>query len=192
MVPPRKLFPRISSIIALKDRGFESISSSLKEWAVSLKAKDEGICSVTWTLIYRASLFGLKAREFHESCDGEGKSIVVVRADNGRVAIAYNDYGFSSTLGYTPNRNGFIVSINENGSCGAQYDRTVNVKGIWNAPSYGPIFYSDLVIDADCNVNEESWSELGVAHGEGVDPISLFGQKFFRVCDYEVFKIEIK
>jgi hypothetical protein len=51
-----------------------------------------------------------------------------VRADNGRIAVAYNEDGFDSTFGYTLNltlnRNGFIVSINEDGSCGARYNRT--------------------------------------------------------------------
>jgi hypothetical protein len=65
IVPTQKLFPHISSIIAMKDRAFESVSSSLNEWNVSLKAKDERVCSVSWTLVYRASLFGLGAEEFH-------------------------------------------------------------------------------------------------------------------------------
>jgi hypothetical protein len=35
---------------------------------VTLKAKDEGVCTVSWTLVYRASLFGFNANR----CDGPG------------------------------------------------------------------------------------------------------------------------
>jgi hypothetical protein len=61
---------------------------------VSLKARDESVCSVSWSLLYRASLFGFGAREFHQACDGVGKFVVVVRAGNGRIAVAYNEDGF--------------------------------------------------------------------------------------------------
>jgi hypothetical protein len=89
IVPPQKLFPLLSSIIALKDRGFCSVSSSLDDWVVSLKAKDARICSVSWKLIYRASLF--EAEAFHQACDGMGSCVVVVRAENGRIAATYNE-----------------------------------------------------------------------------------------------------
>jgi hypothetical protein len=69
-----------------------------------LKARDESDCSVSWSLLYRASLFGLRARKFHESSNGAGKFVVVVRAENGRIVVAYNEDGFSSELDFMPNR----------------------------------------------------------------------------------------
>jgi hypothetical protein len=68
---------------------------------------------LSWELVYRASLFGHGAREFHEACDGEGKCVVVVKAENGRCAAAYSKVdGFSINEVVepfsSPNLNGFI------------------------------------------------------------------------------------
>jgi hypothetical protein len=202
IVPPRKLIPQLSSIIAFKDRGFSSVSSTLNDWDVSLKAKDEGVCSISWRLLYRASLFGFDAREFHQACGGVGKFVVVVQAENGRVAVGYNEYGFNSDNSVSQNLNGFIVSIEEDGSCGARFDRTtggigiINPRfyGILNDPGQGPSFNRDLVVSNNCHENKRSFSILGDSYGSGdeVSESALFGEKFFRVCDYEVFKIVIE
>jgi hypothetical protein len=128
--------------------------------------------------------FGFGAKEFHQAGDGMGSCVVVVRAENGRIAVAYNEDGFSSLDNISLNRNGFIVSINKDESCRARYDRTALLFGIRNHPSDGPDFYDDLVIADNCNVNEASRSELGRAYGEEADG-ALFGQRNFRVSDYD-------
>jgi hypothetical protein len=194
IVPPSKLFCDISLIIASKESVLVTESSSLSDWDVSLKARDEETYFVRWKLLYKGSLFGFGAREFHRACDGLGKCVVVVRAENGRIAAAYNKDGFASEYLRTSNLNGFIMSIKEDGSCGARFDRNERRNGIWNLPGHGPVFFSDLVIWSDCNQNEASFSKLGYAYGEGpgANETTLFGQENFRVSDYEVFKIVIE
>jgi hypothetical protein len=86
-----KLFENLSSIITLKDRGFVNVSSSISNWTVKMKAGNESTCSVSWILIYRASLSNYRSSGFHRACDGMVKCVVVVKAENGRVAVAYND-----------------------------------------------------------------------------------------------------
>jgi hypothetical protein len=140
-------------------------------------------------------LFGYRARDFHQACDGEGSCLVFVRAENGRIAVAYNEDGFRSIDYFigTPNLNGFIVSIDEGGSCGAQFDRWTGIaRGVNNYSDYGPVFNIDLLIRDNCHENDESCSELGNAYGGGADRNALFGQRNFRVSDYEVFKIVIE
>jgi hypothetical protein len=182
-------------MIALKESGFVTASSSLSDWNVRLKGEDESVCSVRWKLLYRGSLFGFGAREFHEACDGEGKCVVVVRAENGRIAAAYNEDAFSSDDSTTPNRNGFIVSIEADGSCGERFDRNGRYAGIYNLATSGPTFGGgfDLAISNKCDENEDSYSNLGWAYGErpAANEKTLFGQRNFRVSDYEVFKIVI-
>jgi hypothetical protein len=114
---------------------------------VTLTSSNGSSLSVTWELVYRASLFGFGAREFHQACDGQGKNVVteVVRADNGRIAVAYNEDGFQNHYIDSPNRNEFIVSIYEDG----------------NLRSSGSVFWIDLKISNNCNRNEESSSRLG-------------------------------
>jgi hypothetical protein len=191
----RKLFEDISSTIALKDRGFVGVSSRLSSWAVEMKAQDEIACSKSWILLYRASLSNFKASEFHRACDGMGKFVVVVKAENGSVAISFNEDGFNSDYCHFHNLNGLNACVDENGGCGEIIHRTDKGIGIFNDPGFGPVFgeEGDLAISNNCNQNEYSCSILGASYGEpGVDEDDLFGQESFRVADYEVFKIVIE
>jgi hypothetical protein len=198
IVENSKLFADLSSTIALKDRGFVGVSSSVIGWTVGMKADDESV-SVSWILLFRASLSEYRAADFHQACDGMGKCVVVVKAANGMIAAAYNEDGFSSVLsGQSLNLNGFIVSVAEDGGCGAIFHRSHHAVGVWNHPWSGPAFGSDpcdLVILNDCHQTERSRSILGKSYGRrgpGVSASTLFGQERFRVVDYEVFKIVIE
>jgi hypothetical protein len=120
-----------------------------------------------------------------------------VRAENRRIAVAYNEDGFSSVDDWiSPNRNGFIVSIEKDGSCGAQFNRNDNRFGVWDLSLCGPAFGGghDMCISSDCHESEGSYSFLGISYGEHTEGerLILFGQRRFRVSDYEVFKIEIE
>jgi hypothetical protein len=96
IVVNKQLFKALSSTIALNDRGFVSVSSIVNHWTVEMKAKDGSVSSVSWILLYRASLSEYRAADFHHACDGMGKCVVFVKAENGRIAAAYNEHGFTS------------------------------------------------------------------------------------------------
>jgi hypothetical protein len=194
-----QLFANLSSTIALKDRGFVSVSSSVTDWTVEMKAEDGSLSFVSWILLYRASLSEYRAADFHQACDGMRKCVVFVKAENGRIAAAYNEDGFTSVIfEESPNLKGFIVSVADDGGCGEIFHRNDNEVGVWNYPDAGPDFgnlnSSDLHISNDCHQNEESCSRLGGSYGGGPDmnQYALFGQLQFRVVDYEVFKIVIE
>jgi hypothetical protein len=89
-----QLFKALSSIIVLKDRGFVSVSSIVNDWDVELKDEDGSVSSVSWILLYRASLSGYRVGDFHQACVGMEKCVVVVKAENGRIAAAYNEFLF--------------------------------------------------------------------------------------------------
>jgi hypothetical protein len=194
IISPNKLFRDISKIIALKDRGFVATTTSLSDWVLSLMSRIGSVCVVSWKLLFKGSLFGFDADDFHQACDGMGNCVVVVRAENGRIAAAYNGDGFSSFIGGSSNLNGFIVSIENDGSIGAQFDRNNRGLGIYNFPDSGPVFGNDLFISSNCHQNEDSCSMLGSLYGERPDAneTTLFKQEYFRMSDYEVFKIVIE
>jgi hypothetical protein len=194
-----QLFSDLSSTIVMKDRGFDSVSSSIFDWAVEMKDVNGSSSSVSWILLYRASISGYEAADFHQACDGMGKCVVVVKAGNGKIAAAFNEDGFSSVFESTsPNLNGFIVSVNVVGGCKEIFHRTDQEEGIWNHPEYGPDFgnlvESDLHVSTNCYQEEHSYSNLGVSYGSGpgLNDTTLFGQEYFQVLDYEVFKIVIE
>jgi hypothetical protein len=191
-----QLFVDLSSTIVLKDRRFVSVSSSVTDWTVGMKPEDGSVSSVSWILLYRASLSGYRVADFHRACDGMGKCVVVVKAENGRIAAAYNEDGFTSRERYSPNLNGFFASVAEDGGCGEIFHRTNHALGVWNHSNGGPVFGSsfDLRISNNCHQNEYSMSSLGWSYGRGpgLNHYALFGHERFRVVDYEVFKIVIE
>jgi hypothetical protein len=195
-----QLFKDLSSIIALKDRGFVSVSSCAADWAVEMKAEDGSVSFVSWILLYRASLSEYRAADFHQACNGMGKCVVVVKAMNGRVAAAYNQDGFTSVdWSRSPNLNGFIVSVSDDGGCGEIFHRSdIWNLGVVNRPKLGPVFGGnsswDLLISNTCDQGEYSSSKLGDSYGRGAElnKFVLFGQERVRVVDYEVFKIVIE
>jgi hypothetical protein len=135
-----KLFKDLSSTIVSKDRGFVSVSSSVKDWTVEMRAEDGSDSSISWILLYRASLCGYRAADFHQACDGMEKCVVVVKAENGRIAAAYNEDGFTSVKGVSPNLNGFIVSVAKEGGCGEIHQRNDQEVVVVNHSSNGPWF----------------------------------------------------
>jgi hypothetical protein len=191
-----QLFKDLSSTIALKYRGFVSVSSNVTDWNVEMKAEYGSESSVSWIPLYRASISEYQAADFHQACDGMGKCVVVVKAENGRIAAAYNEDGFTSVESVSPNLNGFIVSVAEDGGCRETFHRNDHEGGIVNLPGNGTVFGSeydaDLFISNDCHQGEYSFSILGESYGVRGSGTILFGQTRFRVVDYEVFKIVIE
>jgi hypothetical protein len=160
-----QLFKALSSTITLKDRGFVSVSSSLNAWTIEMKAEDGSVSSVSWILLYRASVSGYRAADFHRSCDGMRKCVVVVKADNGRIAAAYNEDCFTSVnASRSPNLNGFIASVADDGGCGEIFHRNDHALGVVNHLWNGPWFASDLCISENCHLGEYSSSSLGMSY----------------------------
>jgi hypothetical protein len=189
-----ELFKDLSSTIALKD-GFVGVSSSVNDWTVEMKADDGSVSYVSWIILYRASISDYRAADFHQACDGMGKCVVVVKAENGRIAAAYNEDGFASDGSRSPNLNGFIASVEDDGRCGELFHRNDHDVGVFNYDEVGPLFgVVDLHISNNCHQNEYSRSRLGWSYGRGpgLNQYALFGQERFRVVDYEVFKIVIE
>jgi hypothetical protein len=162
-----------------------------------MKAGDDSSCSISMILLYRASLSQYLAAEFHHACDGIGKCFVVVKAGNGRIAAFYNEDGFNSDPTSTsPNRNGFIASVADDGGCGEVFHRNNDREvGIRNHPWEGPTFGNnphDLFIWDSCQQEDDSSSTLCSYGRRGVYPYALFGQEEFGVVDYEVYKVVIE
>jgi hypothetical protein len=161
------------------------------------KAKRYHGIEVKLTLLYRTSERGFLAIEFRRHCHGKGSTITLVRAENGRMAAAYN--GGSWGVSRSRNPRGFLASIVEDpGAIGGYFldkyaandHASVHPFGIG-----GPWFGHGLCISNKCNENEISYSYLGPRYGygeEGVDPTILFGEENFRVLEYEVFQVEIQ
>jgi hypothetical protein len=144
---------------------------------------------VKLTLLFRASEHEFLASEFHRLCDRKGPTITLVRADNGRMAAAYNGVDWGRPWGRASNPQGFLASIvNDPGAIrGYSLQKYAATDGasVYSHPHWGPDFGGSLFISNRCNENENSYSFR-------VNPKSLFGVRDFRVLEYEVFHVEIQ
>jgi hypothetical protein len=119
-----------------------------------------------------------------------GKCVVIVKAENGRIAVAYNEDGFPYRGSYSLNLNGFIISITEDGGCGEIFHKSpVALAGVLNAEDSGPMFNGDLAL---YEIRDRiGSSSLGWAYRKGpdIDDNALFGEVHFRFADYKMFKM---
>jgi hypothetical protein len=124
-----------------------------------------------------------------------GRCVVVVEAEFGMIAAAYNEDGFTSVDSESPNLNGFIASVHEDGGCGEIFHRNdheievVNQK--WLNPCFGSVDKFDLFIPGSFHENI-SRSSLGASYGTrgpGVNGLTLFGERRFWVIGFEMFKV---
>jgi hypothetical protein len=141
-------------------------------------------------------LSGYRAFAFYHACDGIGKCVVLVKAENGRIEAGYNENSFSSVFrSRSPNLNGFIASVDGGGRCGEIFHRNQDADaGVDNYAYEGPVFGTggseedpDLLIKDRYKV---SCCVLGGSYGG--DSICVVRAKVFRAVDYEVFKIVIE
>jgi hypothetical protein len=127
------------------------------------------------------------------NCDGKGPTITVVKAENERMAAAYNSEKWVKN-GWTSIPKGFLASIVDDSEAIGGYflqKYAANDRAfVFSRNSWGPYFGRSLSIQDRCDENERSFSILG-PHGcgqDGVDPSSLFGVEEFRVQEYEVLR----
>ena len=61
--------------------------------------------------IYDTTENGVKPNDFHKCCDGKVDTLVVIQAENGRIAGGYSDVAWVSTDEYKSSNNAFLFSI---------------------------------------------------------------------------------
>jgi hypothetical protein len=140
--------------------------------------------------LYRGSENGFSAAAFHRLCDNQGPTVVLIKANNGRVAAGYSCVSWKS--GYTSDANprGFLCSIDENNLTLQMFKGVPATCMVWLSANYGPIFTNGLCIFDKCDKNLSSHSTLGGGFEGNGDQFALFGLKSLAVVEYEVFGIE--
>jgi hypothetical protein len=144
IVVNKQLFSDLSSTIALKDRGFVSVSSSLNDWTVEMKDEDgsvSSVSSVSWILLYRASLSGYEAAYFIMLAMEWKSVLLLLRLRMGELQLPSTRMAlllfllFFKVLLLTSMD---LLSLST--KCGDIFHQNEQECGIWNTPSYGPDF----------------------------------------------------
>lgn len=149
-----------------------------------------------WKLIYKASVHGFSAKDFHRHCDNHSNTLVIIKTTNNSVFGGFTSLNWTQTkkqAHYKPDKQAFLFSFS--GKIGKY--RVSNAEyAIFCDSTQCSIFGSypsDLFICNNSNLSEKSYSNFPSSYGEsrtnGDSPLG--GQKNFSVKEFEVYKIDL-
>ncbi|XP_077862422.1 kelch-like protein 2 [Saccoglossus kowalevskii] len=152
---------------------------------------------VEWRLLYRASMNGYSADNFHDHCDGFSPTYIIIQGNDGCICGGFTDIPWSSGDGsrgkYFASERTYLFSlVNTEGIPPVKYKINNNKLAVCHHARYGPIFGggADLCISSNCHTNKQSYSNFPHSYGKhDNNPVAniLMGEYHFLVQDYEVF-----
>jgi hypothetical protein len=173
----------------------------LKQWIFEANSISgcRSSSDLDFNLLHRASIQGFQASTFHQRCDNQGPTLVLVKSANGHIFGGVNFIPWTSvTAGsYASSNNNFLFALKDghHRHDPALFRITQNSNAqcaVYNNPGYGPTFGSgfDMRICDNPNSTTSSYSNLGNTYtGPGASQSTLAGENQFLVADYEVFAI---
>lgn len=139
------------------------------------------------SLIYRGSVHGFAASEFHSRCDDKGATITIFKTTKGLVFGGYTLESWSQTGGMKRDPQAFLFSVDLQ----AIYPVTVAEKAIFcgEQDACGPTFGEDVRTCADMSTNANSMSNANYNHPKTASgtPLILGGEASFACAEVEVY-----
>ena len=142
-------------------------------------------------LLYRGSRDGFKAQDFHEKCDRQGKTLVVVRSQKGNIFGGFSDIEWRSRNHkvHDTARKSFLFVVRD-------HDKTVvklpmreeKTKEIQDFSTEGPTFgSSDLRIENNCNIISSFARPITYEKHPDYEYFDQGDDHYFMVQEIEVF-----
>ena len=143
-------------------------------------------------LLYRASVDGFSAANFHDKCDFIPNTLTVVKSSNNFIFGGFTSLKWTSLNSNTNiDNDAFLFSLVNANNCPEKMIVKPNCVAIQNDPSNGPKFGSgpDLYICNNANTEKSSYSRLDnrFACKSNAPKSFLAGGDSFTVSDIEVF-----
>jgi hypothetical protein len=151
--------------------------------------------------IFRASENGFKAAAFHQKCDNLEDTLVLVKTQFGSIIGGFSHYKWNaanSTFVHNEGKQAFLLSFDK----GEKYVPQNGQKLIECHPHWGPKFGAghDLAIADNCNTANGSYANFPTTYNRESNKIAnsmqsckdfsgAIGNKYFRVEEYEVFRV---
>ncbi|KAG2373410.1 hypothetical protein C9374_012149 [Naegleria lovaniensis] len=199
--PPRKRatqdITRISSLLSQEQ------FLQILEWINEQGKIGKDLSEREWLVLYRGSKDGFNGKAFHQKCDGKGPTFTVIKTDKGFMFGGFTCKSWHSGNTDESDENAFLFSL-YNPYLNNKMTRFKIKSGMSAAigcySNFGVIFGGgrDLIIYADCNINNSSHCEFfghtyqlpnlsGMYYGSLKSKTFFNGTEQFRVSDYEVF-----
>eukprot|EP01022_Parablepharisma_sp_SALTPOND_P012382 TRINITY_DN1589_c0_g1_i1.p1 TRINITY_DN1589_c0_g1~~TRINITY_DN1589_c0_g1_i1.p1 ORF type:complete len:596 (-),score=52.56 TRINITY_DN1589_c0_g1_i1:302-2089(-) len=203
VVPMSVIEERLRDIIKLpapKDNSADSLTVSCNSLLLSLHDQyvlASWICpenpqSIELSLLYRGSVDGYRAANFHSLCNGHAPTVSVIQSNAGYLFGGYTTQAWSSRGGYGADAGAFVYSLTRKykASVSPSYTGNAIYDHSGRGPSYGP---STIHISDNCN---QSGSSSQFSDGYYLHPYTgyglyyLSGNNSFIVHDIEVFEVK--
>ena len=165
---------------------------------VKLKKLCDFESNTKWKLLYRASLDGFSAGNFHSKCDNKQNTLTIIKTTENYVFGGYTSAAWNQQYSYNSDSSAFIFSLVNKENTPLKMDIKPNNHGeaMYSHSSYGPTFGGhDFQISDSSNNNENSFSNLGhsykfdkFTHGSNEAKNFLAGSYNFQVAEIEVFQ----
>jgi hypothetical protein len=161
-----------------------------------------------WSLLYRGTRDGFRARKFHEKCDGKSSTLTIIKAkSSGFIFGGYTDAEWQSSGGDKSDPNAFIFSLINKDNKPCKMNVSDSNRAIFCSSRFGPIFggsfiregttflNGDIRVADNGNVNMESASFLGDAYkhpsfllGSKEANSFLAGSQKFQIEEIEIYQ----
>jgi hypothetical protein len=159
-----------------------------------------------WELIYRASLHGFRASDFHANCDGVSKTLTIIRSSNSNIFGGYTGAQWDSSEQPKSDPEAFIFSLENTVNTPLLISVTNQNRAIYCDPNLGPTFgyedyryyseikregysfNSDLSISDQSNLKPDSFSSLESSFKYDLNRKVLVNNHYFQVDEIEVYK----
>lgn len=150
--------------------------------------------NVIYNLLYRKSRDGDQASIFHLKCDRIRGTMVVIKTEDGLKFGGYTNETWEGNNIHKKDNTAFIFSINYNKA----YNIKNNNNAIYCSPKYGPFFSgnnncANILINDNSNINGGECCKAIDSNYDGYlsDYEINNNQKYFRIKEYEVWKVTI-
>ena len=157
-----------------------------------------GLCEISnqtkWKLVYRASVDGFSARNFHEKCDEKKNVLVLISTRKSYIFGGFSEHGWNSSSGWVLDKNAFIFSFKNHVNLPLKLKCSRQNHSIGCNANYGPVFGRDLIISDNSNRNVLSSSHIGHSYEHLLYTCEsneaktfLAGSHMFQTSQIEVF-----
>ena len=154
-----------------------------------------------WKQIYKASKDGFSATNFHAKCDGQSKTLTIIRSASGYVFGGYTTKHWYQIGNYVNDPEAFIFSLINSKKTPIKFDCKSPQHAMYCRADYGPTFGGGhcIHISDNSNLNQNSYSNFNETYYKN-DQMKLIdgsveaqsfiaGSRKFPTTDIEIFQI---
>eukprot|EP00349_Pseudokeronopsis_sp_Brazil_P008229 CAMPEP_0202965574 /NCGR_PEP_ID=MMETSP1396-20130829/9501_1 /ASSEMBLY_ACC=CAM_ASM_000872 /TAXON_ID= /ORGANISM="Pseudokeronopsis sp., Strain Brazil" /LENGTH=249 /DNA_ID=CAMNT_0049688327 /DNA_START=361 /DNA_END=1107 /DNA_ORIENTATION=- len=176
LAEPKKLMREVFEDLQKEHRRLMQITDYRRNFLGSstiIKDQDERDMIFEWTgkkymntqPIYVGTRHGFKAAKFHEKCDNQGPTILLLKTKGDRVFGAYCAYPFNSAVpngAFNDTSDSFLFSVTKR----MKLCVAVKQNAVFNHPKMMPHYGDgpDLKLCEDCDINNASFANLGKSY----------------------------